>query len=79
MDNLNIDALRALPPEYLAEDRGGDLFRVSVAFIALETVFISLFLIARGTNKTIRSPEALYLMPAAYIFCVSVAIVGICE
>ncbi|KAH8691694.1 hypothetical protein GQ44DRAFT_695530 [Phaeosphaeriaceae sp. PMI808] len=77
MENLDINALKALPQEYLAEDRGQDLFRVSVAFIVLETFFIILFLIARVMNKTAKSVEVMYLMPAGYVFCVSVATVGI--
>src|SRR6186713_1036597 len=65
--------------EYLAENTGSSLNHLSISFIVVLTVFVSMFYVARWENKTLNGAEVWCFIPLGYLFCIGVCIDGICE
>ena len=65
-----MDSPQQFSQAYLAENRSHELLHVAIIFGVLETVFILLFFAARIMNKTANGLE-MWLMPLAYIACMS--------
>lgn len=62
--------------EYLAEDQSGKLIVVATTFAVLETLFVSLFVLARVKKGTARAWDV-YLMIPAFLCCFSLTVLAI--
>lgn len=73
----DVELLKSLPQDYLNEDQGKHLLRVSIAFIVVETIFVLMFFVARISNKTIKAIDALLFIPVGFGFCIVACVIGI--
>lgn len=78
IDDATLAYLKSLPPEYLAENNSGQLFRLAIAFACVLTIFIILFYISQWLHNSAKSIEAWCLMPLSYVFCMVHCVVCIC-
>lgn len=82
----NIVVEMSLPPgvdpsmltlDYLSENKGEPLYHVSIVFIVLQTIFITLFFISRYINSSTKGWDFWVFIPVAYIVCTAQTIIGI--
>ncbi|RYO85436.1 hypothetical protein DL764_009172 [Monosporascus ibericus] len=78
MATLNPDDLRALPPEYLAENNNSQkLMDISVAFMVISTVVYALFLLSRTLYSSRNGWETWVLYPLSYLLTMGACVIGI--
>lgn len=80
MATLTPDELRALPPEFLAENNNSQrLIDTSIAFIVIPTIIYVLFLFSRTLCARRNGWETWVLYPLSYLLTIGVCILGICK
>jgi hypothetical protein len=73
-----MSSMAQFSPEYLAEDRGGPLLSLCIAFIVLEIVFVGLFITSRIMSNTATEIDA-YLIVLGLPFCLAELTIVMCK
>ena len=71
-------SIEDLPPAYVAEDNSHPLFATCIAFLVIETFFMSLLYISRFlSSETKANWNMVALMTGAYIVCLCKITIGL--
>lgn len=76
MDPTQIDPTH-YTQEYLAEDISGRLLGVTISFMIIQTIFITLYYISNRIKKPSIGPEVYCFMLLGYLFCTANCTIGI--